>query len=106
MKSRARLALLLVCAAGALVSAGQNQQPAPQAQQPTFKLRVDYVEVDVVVTDRQGALIRDLKKEDFQVLEDGKAQAINAFTFVNIPIEGFDRPLFAASPIDPDVRSN
>src|ERR1051326_4935059 len=82
-----------------------SAQQAPP-QQPTFRVQVDYVEVDVVVTDRSGNLVRDLKKEDFQVLEDGKAQAINAFTFVNIPIERFDRPLFAASPIDPDVRSN
>src|SRR5262245_64870543 len=66
MKSRARLALLLVCATGAALAAGQNPPPPPQTQQPTFKLQVDYVEVDVVVTDRQGNLVRDLKKEDFQ----------------------------------------
>jgi len=89
---------------GAVVLA--QQPPPPQSQQPTFRVQVDYVEVDVVVTDRNGNLVRDLKKEDFQVLEDGKAQAINTFTFVNIPIEKADRPLYAASPIEPDVRTN
>src|SRR5262245_13041468 len=109
MKSRAQLVTLLVCLGSVAITAGQNPPPAAQPQQPqqpTFKLRVDYVEVDVVVTDRQGNLVRDLKKEDFQVLEDGKPQAINTFTLVDIPIERFDRPLFAAAPIEPDVKTN
>src|SRR5215212_996695 len=107
MKSRARIATLVVCFAGAVLAAAQSPAPAtPQTQQPTFKLRVDYVEVDVVVTDRQGNLVRDLKKEDFQVLEDGKPQAVTNFTLVDIPIERGDRPLFAANPIEPDVKTN
>ena len=93
--------------AGAAAAADQNPPPAPaQPQQPTFKVAVDYVEVDVVVTDRQGNLVRDLKKDDFQVLEDGKRQAITTFTLVDIPIERGDRPLFAAEPIEPDVKTN
>ena len=59
-----------------------------------------------MVTDRQGNLVRDLKKEDFQVLEDGKSQTISAFTMVDIPVERADRPLFAESPIEPDVKTN
>jgi len=103
-----RLAALLVFSASVALTAGQQApaQPPPQQQQPTFKVRVDYVEVDVVVTDRQGNLVRDLKKEDFQVLEDGKNQAINTFTFVDIPVERADRPLFQESPIEPDVKTN
>ena len=106
-----RLTALLVFLAGAALDAGQQppaQPPAPPPppQGPTFKVRVDYVEVDVVVTDRQGNLVRDLKKEDFQVLEDGKSQSINTFTMVDIPIERADRPLFAESPIEPDVKTN
>jgi VWFA-related protein len=105
MKSRVNLAVLLVVLAGVALT-GQTPAPAPQSQQPTFKLRVDYVEVDVVASDRQGNLIRDLKKEDFQVLEDGKPQAITTFSLVDIPIERYDRPLFATAPIEPDVKSN
>src|SRR5437870_7389393 len=111
MNKRLRLAALLVFSAGVALTAGQQPpaqppSPPPQQQQPTFKLRVDYVEVDVVVTDRQGNLVRDLKKEDFQVLEDGKPQSISAFSLVDIPIERAERPLFAASPIEPDVKTN
>ena len=116
MNGRLRLIGLIVLATGAALTAGQAptapaQQPPPPApssapQAPTFKVRVDYVEVDSVVTDRQGRLVRDLKKEDFQVLEDGKSQTITAFTTVDIPVEKADRPLFAAAPIEPDVVNN
>jgi VWFA-related protein len=109
MKKRLHFAALAVCVAGTVLAAGQNPAnppPPQQPQQPTFRVQVDYVEVDVVVTDRQGNLVRDLKKEDFQVFEDGKAQTISTFTHVDIPIERADRPLFAASPIEPDVKTN
>ena len=109
MKKRLQITAIAVLITGSALSAGQQPTPAPQAaqpQQPTFRVQVDYVEVDVVVTDREGKLVTELTKNDFQVFEDGKAQTINTFTFVNIPIERFDRPLFAASPIEPDVQSN
>ena len=104
MKKGLQLAALVVFLTGTVLAGGQGA--APQPQQPTFRVQVDYVEVDVVVTDRQGNLVRDLKKEDFQVFEDGKPQSINTFTFVDIPIERADRPLFAASPLEPDVKTN
>ena len=69
-------------------------------------VQVDYVEVDALVTDRTGAVVRDLKKEDFQVLEDGKPQTITAFSLVNIPVEHLQRPLGAALPVEPDVKTN
>src|SRR5262249_42137529 len=113
MKKRVQLtAVALVAPVAAItVSAGQNPPPASNQTQagqtpPTFKLRVDYVEVDVVVTDRQGQLVKDLKKEDFQVLEDGKAQSISAFTQVDIPVERADRPLYSPTALEPDVRTN
>ena len=117
MTARLRLIGPIVLLAGAALTAGQapappQPPPAPAAQQPpaqqppTFKVRVDYVEVDAVVTDRQGNLVLDLKKEDFQVLEDGKSQAITNFTLVDIPVDKENRPLFAAQPIEPDVRTN
>src|SRR3954463_11372463 len=113
MTARLRLMGLFLLFAGSALVAGQAppaaQQPpaAPAAQQPpTFKVRVDFVEVDAVVTDRQGRIVRDLKKEDFQVLEDGKSQSITNFTLVDIPVDKESRPLFAAAPIEPDVKSN
>ena len=107
MNARIRLVALIVFLAGTALTAGQTPTPQPpQQQQPTFKVQVDYVEVDIVVTDKQGNIVRDLKKEDFQVLEDGKPQSISAFTMVDIPIERPDRPLFTTEPLEPDVKTN
>lgn len=99
-----RLTVLFAVIAESVSIAGQNQAPAQQT--PTFKVAVDYVEVDAVITDRNGKFVRDLKKEDFQVLEDGKPQTISAFTIVDMPVERARRPLFASRPIEPDVKSN
>jgi len=107
MTRRFRTAALLILLAAPALLAGQTPAPPPSPQQsPTFKVRVDYVEVDALVTDRQGQFVRDLSKEDFQILEDGKPQTIANFSIVDIPIERADRPLYAAAPIEPDVRSN
>lgn len=46
----------------------------------TIKVRVDLVPVRVVVKDASGKVVPDLKREDFQVLDNGKKQKISAFT--------------------------
>ena len=45
----------------------------------TFKLRVNLVQVRVVVRDKQGKLVDGLKKEDFLLYDQGKLQAISTF---------------------------
>jgi VWFA-related protein len=109
MKKCVQLTAIVMVVAAAAVVVGAGQAPAPpsqQTQQPTFKLRVDYVEVDVVVTDRQGQLVNDLKQQDFQVFEDGKSQTISTFTHVNIPVDRADRPLYSNVALEPDVKTN
>ena len=111
MNGRLRATALLLLLTGTVLVAGQAPagQPAPAQQgpeTPTFKVQVDYIEVDAFVTDQQGRFVRNLKKEDFEVFEDGKRQTVSAFTLVDIPVERAVRPLFAAQPIEPDVRTN
>ena len=72
----------------------------------TFKVEVNYVEIDAVVTDAQGNFVRTLTKDDFQVFEQGKPQTVANFSLVDIPVEKFDPPLYKVKPIEPDVRSN
>ena len=96
-------ASLIVVLTGAVLTAGQL--PAGQ-QTPTFQVEVDYLEVDVVVTDQQGRFVRDLKQEEFQISEDAKPQTISGFTVVDIPIERAARPLLADRPIEADVWTN
>jgi len=89
MKQRLTVAVL-VAALGAAIAA-QQPSPAPQtpADQPpvTFRVEVNYVEVDAFITDAQGKPVTDLTVNDFEVLEDGKPQKVSAFSLVNIPIE-------------------
>ena len=76
---------------------GQSQQPpapGPAQPPPTFKVEVNYVEIDARVTDAQDKFIGDLTKDDFQLLDDGKPQDISAFSLVDIPM-----PSASARPI-------
>ena len=101
------MGLALAVTAGAGV--GAQQPPAQTVTEPqvTFKVEINYVEVDAAVFDRQGGFVRDLKREDFEVIEDGVTQDVTAFTLVNIPIERAEpAPLQAAAVIEPDVISN
>ncbi len=103
--SRALLIAVFLLSAGVVLAQQAADAPAPQPP-VTFRVDVDYVEVDTVVTDEQGNFIRDLRMSDFQIFEDGEPQEVTVFSLVDIPIERSDRPLFADRSIEPDVRSN
>ncbi len=53
--------------------------PAPSGDQ-TIRIETQIVQVDVTVTDKQGKVIRDLKREDFELKENGKPQDIGYFS--------------------------
>ena len=68
-------------------------EPAPQGgtpQQPTFKAGINFVRVDVIVSDGKGQPVTDLTEADFEVLEDGRPQAIEQFRLVRV--DGNVRP--------------
>jgi Ca-activated chloride channel family protein len=52
----------------------------------SFRSRVDVVQVTVSVTDANGRLITGLKKEDFQIWEDGEEQEVTQFTDQRVPV--------------------
>lgn len=80
------------------------QQPT---QGPTFRTEVSFVELDAVVTEADGTLVRGLTKDDFEVFEDGKPQTITAFSVVELPAPAPPRPLDPGRTRTlPDVRSN
>jgi VWFA-related protein len=56
-----------------------------QQARPTFRAGVEYVVVDVVVTDRNDRPVTDLTIEDFEILERGRPQAVADFDFVSVP---------------------
>jgi VWFA-related protein len=77
-------ALLVVLAAGLSAQTPAPQtNPAPAGQEkPTFKVQVDLVTNDVVVRDDKGNFVPDLKKDEFEVFEDGVKQDITSMTVV------------------------
>src|SRR5271163_81210 len=79
---RPRFPLLVVALIASLAGplSGQNVAPSDtESPTATLKLNVKTVLVDVVVTDKSGHAVPGLTKDDFQVLEDGKAQTISFF---------------------------
>jgi VWFA-related protein len=74
-----------------------EQPPPTEPQQPTFRAGVNFVRVDAIVTDRNGAPVVDLTQADFEVFEDGKPQTLESFRLVKIdtttPIEMSPRPI-------------
>jgi Ca-activated chloride channel family protein len=53
---------------------------------PQFASQVNLVEVYATVTDAQGAVMTNLGRDDFEVLEDGERQDISAFTAGEFPL--------------------
>ena len=64
---------------------------------PRFRVGVDAVRIDAVVTDRDGRIVTDLTADDFEVRQDGKRQAVTFAQFV--PIQGADPVAEPALPV-------
>ena len=66
-----------------------EKKPGSQAKEEdhTIRAEVNMVSLPVVVTDRQGKRITDLKKEDFQVFENGVRQEIAGFAATDEPVD-------------------
>lgn len=62
----------------------QQPPPAPAASQdkPTFRVQVDLVTNDIVVRDEKGNFVSDLKRDEFEIYEDGVKQDITSMTVV------------------------
>ena len=80
------LAIIAAALLALNASAQAPQAPQPPAQQPQYRVHVtsELVLVNVVARDKKGNLVRDLKKEDFTLLEDGRRQTISTFDFENV----------------------
>jgi VWFA-related protein len=88
-------AVVAALALGAVVAVPAQDRPAPpppaaqqpvpvDPNQPAFRAGINVVRVDVIVTDRQGNPVADLKQTDFEVFEDNKPQTVETFRLVKI----------------------
>ncbi len=82
------IAVLLCCMKDpiSIKAIGQEKPKEAQAMEK-FKVRTDLVEVHAVVTDRKGRIIENLKKEDFDLLENNRPQEISFFSLSKVKDE-------------------
>jgi len=85
-----RYALVVACAIACTVLSGSGPKAQtgtasapPQQQPPAFRTAINFVQVDVYPT-KDGTIVEGLSAKDFQVLEDGKPQAVESFEFIRI----------------------
>ncbi len=57
----------------------EGKQEQKKQDETLLRIETDLVQIDVVVTDKQGKLARDLKRADFELYDDGKKQEITHF---------------------------
>src|SRR5438309_6633903 len=69
--------------------------------QPVLRVSTRLVEVSVVVENRKGEPVRDLGRDDFTVLDDGRQQQISVFS-----VESEQRPSSPLRPLPPNTFSN
>jgi VWFA-related protein len=82
MRLLRRSALLLAVLASPLASA-RAQEPPPELRRDVFRVDTEVVLLDVVVRDKKGRTVRDLRPEEVQLLEDGARQEIGGFRFLD-----------------------
>lgn len=111
---RVNVALLCIVVSAACAPAFSQNKP-PEARQrdaqkagqerpgsekeDVVRISVTLVQVDAVVTDRQGKPVTDLKPSDFEIYEDGRKQHITNFSFVAT------QPETLPTPAKPEPRS-
>ena len=73
------VSIIVVACAAAAVAARQGP-----SEPPRFRVAVDVVSIDAVVTDGRGEVVRDLTAADFEVFQNGKRQNVTFAQFVPV----------------------
>ncbi len=87
-RSFAHLTLLLVpvILASAVLAASSSEQRRRRTTDDVFRAGIDLVQMSATVVDEDGRLVGDLRREDFEVFEDGQRQTVTHFTRDRIPL--------------------
>jgi Ca-activated chloride channel homolog len=87
MKSGTLCLLLLLASSFSGTVFAQNNPPAKDDEDEVVRVETELVEVPVVVTDRTGKPLLNLKQTNFAVYEDGKTQELADFSATAAPFE-------------------
>ncbi|HEY0545826.1 MAG TPA: VWA domain-containing protein [Pyrinomonadaceae bacterium] len=104
MKKQSSLALMLILA---LVAPLFAQTPAPKPQQEpqiddedVVRITTNLIQLDAVVTDKNGKPVTDLRPEEFEVLENGQPQQITNFSYVPLVTSAVEKVAPLTRPAD------
>ncbi len=86
-RSSNAILFFLFCALFSAAIQGQNPAVVPDTND-VVKITTKLVQVDVVVTDKKGQPVRDLKASDFELHQDGKPQKIVGLTYLSVRTAG------------------
>jgi VWFA-related protein len=84
-------ASIVVLATGLVAQQAPSQAPTPQKSAPPpqadrasqpFRISIDLVTNDIIVRDEKGNFVPDLRKDEFEIWEDGVKQDITSMTVV------------------------
>ncbi|MCU1285801.1 MAG: hypothetical protein JWO13_2151 [Acidobacteriales bacterium] len=81
------LASLFFIACAALAQSPTRPQSTPSEPVTTFKANTRNVLLDVIVADKQGKPVTDLKREEITIYEQGKPQKMASFALVDDRVE-------------------
>jgi VWFA-related protein len=87
MKSRTLCLLFLLASSFSATTVAQNKTPAKSEEDEVVRVETELVDVPVVVTDRAGKPVLNLKQNNFTVFEDGKTQEVTDFAATSAPFE-------------------
>ena len=83
MKNQRLVAGVLVVCLGS-VSFGQDSSPRQKPSEgDVVRITTNLVQVDAVITDKNGKLVTDLKPEELQLSEDNRPQKITHFSYIS-----------------------
>jgi VWFA-related protein len=105
MKNKS-LMLLLLALLPFTSALGQRPTPTPVPQRQetrsdeVVRVTTNLVQLDVVVTDKDGRHVTDLRPEDFEIVEDKDKQQITNFSYITLgPPVTISQPTTAAAPV-------
>jgi VWFA-related protein len=103
MTTRISILCTLILCVAVLAFAGQqspDQKKPVEHQQDVVKIGVTLVQIDAIVTDKQGRQVTNLTADDFEIYEDSKRQLITNFSYFKT--DSAEPPL--PSPPQPTIK--
>ena len=105
----------LLCSTDAILPGPFQVAAQERREAPRFRVGIDAVRIDAVVTDRDGRIVTDLTSDDFEVRQDGKRQTVTFAQFMPVlvsepheaaPVPGASRAEAAIVPPPPVKRES